>query len=516
MYCRSYRSARHLFDIPLPVEQFQGDHTMRMRTTLVAAVLLAFGLLLGALVIPASAQDKKPDSSITPAQLAERTVHRRAVEAVIWSMPAVNFDLMYQAMIRDARAGPGSNKIVYWSRLFNWKNQTLTPNPDAIYFMPFINTKDAGPMVLEIPAADGGSITGSVDDCWQNALTDVGPAGVDKGKGGKYLILPPGYRDKTPDGYIVLPSDTYQSYALLRSILKSGSDADVASAVAYGRRIRLYPLTQAAREGGPPAITFIDAIDVVFDATIPFDVRYFESLHRIVQSEPWLTRDKAMIDPLKSIGIEKGKPFNPDAKTKAILNDAAREAQAWLADKYENAYFPPPFYEGGHWSVPVPREIPENMPNFFANPDAYPVDSRGVAYSVGFFSAKHFGAGQFYLMAIKDHTGQLLDGASTYRLNVPARAPVKQFWSATVYDRATHALLRDMKWSSRSSQTPGLLKNADGSVNVYFGPSAPLGKEVNWVPTRAGGKFEVLFRLYGPEKSLFDKTWKLPDIEKIQ
>jgi hypothetical protein len=485
---------------------------MRTPTILATAAMLAFG----APPDPSVAQDKEPDSSITPAQLAERAVHRRAVEAVIWGMPAVNFDLMYQAMIRDAKAGAGSNKIVYWSKLFDWKNQTLTPNPDAIYLMPFINTKDAGPMVLEIPAAGEGSITGSVDDCWQNALEDVGPAGVDKGKGAKYVILPPGYKDKPPDGYIVLASDTYQNYALLRSILKSASDADVASAVAYGRRVELYPLTQAAKEGGRPATTFIDAIDVAFDATIPFDLRYFESLNRIVQSEPWLTRDKVMIDPLRSIGIEKGKPFNPDSKTKAILNDAAREAQAWLADKYENAYFPPPFYEGGHWTVPVPREIPEGMPNFFANPDAYPVDSRGVAYGVGFFSAKHFGAGQFYLMTIKDKTGNSLHGASTYRLHVPADSPVKQYWSATVYDRATHALIRNMKWSSRSSQSPGLEKNADGSVDVYFAPKAPEGKESNWVPTKPGGRFEVLFRFYGPEKPLFDKTWKLPDIEQFR
>jgi hypothetical protein len=129
--------------------------------------------------------------------LAPRTLERRAVEAVIWGTPAVNFDRMYQAMVHDAKAGEGSNKIVYWSRLFGWKNQTLTPNPDSIYLMAFFNTKDAGPVVLEIPPADGGSITGSVDDCWQTAIEDVGPAGVDKGKGGKYLILPPGLQRQT-------------------------------------------------------------------------------------------------------------------------------------------------------------------------------------------------------------------------------------------------------------------------------------------------------------------------------
>jgi hypothetical protein len=174
-------------------------------------------------------------------------------------------------MVRDAKVGEGSNKVVYWSRPFGWKNQTLTPNPDTIYLMPFINTKDVGPMVLEIPPADQGTIVGSVDDCWQAALEDVGPAGVDKGKGGKYLILPPGYKEKVPDGYIAMPSETYQTYALLRSNVKSKSDADIAAAVAYGKQIKLYPLAQAA---SPPATTFIDAIDVVYDANIPYDLRF--------------------------------------------------------------------------------------------------------------------------------------------------------------------------------------------------------------------------------------------------
>ena len=151
---------------------------------------------------PANAQSFSFDD------LARRTVERRAVEAVIWGTPAVNFDIMYQAMVRDAKSGDGSNKIVYWSRLFDWKNQTLTPNPDSIYFMAFFNTKDVGPVVLEIPPADEGSITGSIDDCWQTAIEDVGPAGLDKGKGGKYLILPPGYKEQVPSGYFALQSYT--------------------------------------------------------------------------------------------------------------------------------------------------------------------------------------------------------------------------------------------------------------------------------------------------------------------
>lgn len=482
-----------------------------MRTTFSLLALVTL-LLVNGVTIPAIAQEAQPKITLSPAQLASNAIHRRAIEAVVWGMPAVNYDRMYQAMVRDAKAGDGSNKIVYWSRLFGWKNQTLTPNPDTIYLMPFINTKDAGPMVLEIPPADEGTIVGSVDDCWQMAIEDVGPAGVDKGKGGKYLVLPPGYKGKVPAGYIPMPSPTYQSYALLRSNLKSGSDADVAKAVAYGKRVKLYPLSQAAN---PPATTFVDAMNVVYDATIPYDLRFFESLDRIVQAEPWLTRDKAMIDMLRTIGIERGKSFHPDAAMQATLKDAIGEARAWLDAQYEASYSNP-LNPGTHWALPVSTELVKAVEKAYAVPDSYPVDVRGTAYSFAFFSTKHLGAGQYYLFTIHDNEGRALDGGTTYRLRVPANVPVRQYWSVTAYDRMTHALIRDTPWSSRSSQTPGLQKNADGSVDVYFGPKTPAGKEANWIPTRADGRFEGLFRFYGPEKALFDKTWKLPDIGKVQ
>jgi hypothetical protein len=434
---------------------------------------------------------------------------KRAVEAVIWGMPAVNAERMFAAM-KDAKAD--FNQVLFWSRPVAWKNQTLTPNPDTIYLMPFYNTQDAGPMVLEIPPAEAdASITGSIDDAWQTALEDVGPAGVDKGKGGNYLILPPGYKKTAPDGYIALSSATYTGFVLLRSNLKSGSDADVAKAVAYARRVKFYPLSQAAN---PPATKFVDAFHVLFDSTIPYDLSFFQTLDRFVQREPWLTRDKVMIDQLKSIGIEKGKPFKPDERMQKILNDAAREARAWLDFKYEDV-FSTPFNEGTHWALPAAPGVAEGLMTNFTAPDAYPVEGRGIAYSMAYFSAKHLGTGQYYLMAIVDKEGRSFNGGSIYRLTVPANAPVKLYWSATVYDRATHALIRNTSWSSRSSITPGLAKNADGSVDIYFGPKAPEGKESNWIPTSADGKFEVLFRLYGPEKPFFDKTWKLPDIERI-
>jgi hypothetical protein len=375
--------------------------------------------------------------------------------------------------------------------------------------MPFINTKEVGPVVIEIPPADEGSITGTIMDAWQMPLADVGPAGVDAGKGGKYVVLPPDFVDKVPNGYIVLPSPTYQGYALLRSILKSGSDTDIVKAADYGKRIKIYPLSSAAN---PPATTFVDAINVVYDATIPYDMRFFQTLDRFVQQEPWLTRDKAIIDQLKSVGIEKGKPFAPDSKTAGILNDAVLEARALLELNYEKAF--PPYFTGSRWALPADPQYIKAAQSGYAEADTYPVDARGLVFTFAFFTPKG-GTGSFYLMDIKDKAGEAFDGGKTYRLTVPANVPVRQYWSATIYDRATHALIRDQKTVSRSSQSPGLQRNADGSVDIYFGPKAPVGKELNWVPTSPGGRFEVLFRFYGPEKPLFDKTWVLPDIERI-
>ena len=195
---------------------------------------------------------------------------------------------MYDAV---ERVGGDFNQIVYWSRPLSWKNQTLTPNPNTIYVFPFYDTKD-GPMVLEIPAADQeDSITGSVDTAWQTALADVGPAGVDKGKGGKYLIVPPGYKEKVADDYIVLPSSTYTGFVILRSNLKGSSEAEIAKAVAYGKQIKFYPLSKADLS---PQTKFVDSHDVLFDSTIPYDLRFFEALDRFVQREPWLDRDRVM------------------------------------------------------------------------------------------------------------------------------------------------------------------------------------------------------------------------------
>ena len=211
--------------------------------------------------------------------------------------------------------------------------------------------------------------------------------------------------------------------------------------------------------------------------------------------------------------IERGKPFKPDTKAKQILESAAKEARAWLSMRFDTVFVP--YFEGRQWAVPAAPSLIETSATFYETPNSYPIDARGLTDYWAFTTVKHLGTGQFYLMASKDRGGQPLDSAGNYRLIIPASVPVSQNWSAVVYSRETHTLIRGASRLSRSSQNKDLQKNADGSVDLYFGPRAPAGNESNWIATGPAGKFEVLVRFYGPQKPLFDKAWKLPDIEKM-
>ena len=351
--------------------------------------------------------------TFTPEQLQERTLHRRAIEAAIWGIPAVNYEMLFQALVRDAEGAP--NQIVYWSRLLDGKNQTLTPNPDAIYLMPFYDTT-SGPVVLEIPPADDGSITGSIDDAWQCAIADVGPAGTDAGKGGKYLILPPDHDGDVPAGYLRCPprptaathccGQTSRVAATPTSRRPSPTASGSSSTPLTTRMLRPPSST-------PPASC---------STTIRYDATFFDALDRRVQAEPLLTRDKAMIDTLKTIGIEKGHPFAPATATTNTLTDAMTEAHAWLDVRYQ-AVFDTTFYDDAKWAFPGSRDLVEASESGFSNPDIYPIDDRGVTYSWAFFSAKKMGAGQYYLMTIQDEDGKPFDGARHTDSGYPPRCP---------------------------------------------------------------------------------------------
>jgi hypothetical protein len=459
-----------------------------------------------AAILPISPSLAQTKSKVGP---STRIVEQRATEAVIWGMPAVNYDLMLQEML--TKTGGKVNQMIYWGRPLNWKNQTLTPNPDTLYFMSFLNTKDVGPIVIEVPSAGpDGSLNANFVNVWQEPLEDAGLLGVDKGKGVKLLMLPPDYSGQIPDGYEALRPNTYGSYVLYRSNMKSHNDADVEKSIAYGKRIKIYPLSQASN---PPQTVFTDVKDVLFDSVIRFDESFFKHLDRIIQTEPWFDRDRVMIDQLKSIGIEKGKPFAPDAATKQALAAGMNEAHAWMVAKYDAG--PPPFYKGTQWLYPGHPDLIKAIGERFSDPNVYLVDLRGLTYHYAYIGIKRMGAGQFYLINIRDKDGQSYDGSKTYRLHVPPDVPTEQYWSVTAYDRETHALIKNVDRASRASNAAEVKKNLDGSVELYIGPKAPPGQESNWIPTDPARKFELMFRLYGPKPEFFEKKWVLPDVEKF-
>ncbi|MFF2086686.1 DUF1214 domain-containing protein [Nocardia sp. NPDC058176] len=436
----------------------------------------------------------------------DRGIHRRAVESAVWAMPAVNFELM-----REVLAAGESNTFVYWSHLLDWHNQTLTPNPDLIYYMAFFDTHD-GPVVVEIPAESAGqALNGTICNLWQVPLADVGHFGVDQGRGAKYLILPPEWDSPVPEEYIALRSETYGSYALLRSVLSEGTQQALDRGLELCRRIQVYPLAQAA---DPPPTRARDLDGAIVDTTIPYDIRFYRLLHRVIQDEPWLARDRAFAEMLAGIGIEKGKDFNPSPQHIAVLEAAIAEAHEWLRTAYRETF--EPFFTGSQWFFPATQDFIEaQRDGFEAHDQLYPYTSRGVIYHMAFIGLKHLGVGQFYLVNLRDKDGALFDSTNTYRMPVPADVPVSQYWSVTMYDADTHGFIRGNTKYSVSSQTPGLTTNPDGTVDVYFGPHALPGHEANFIETGNSTGFELMFRFYGVGPEVLTKQWSLRDAERL-
>jgi len=325
-------------------------------------------------------------------------------------------------------------------------------------------------------------------------LVDIGF----EGKGGKYLILPPDYKDEVPPGYIPVRPKTYNTYTLLRSIVASPSEEDVRAGDALVQQIKIYPLTKV---GSPPAQRIVDMTDIVYDGLVKYDETFFTSLSRVLNEEPVQSRDLEMMGMLLQLGIEKGKEFNPDPAPRTQLKAAAAEAQAWLAEKLVT--FVTPWWPNSQWYVPSAPIGPQTDFNWeVAN--YFDVDSRGIAFAGFFGPPAKLGTGSFYFGTYHDSEGRPLQGENSYKLHVSANVPVREFWAFTVYSQETAALFRDSPRLTIESYDKGLEKNADGSVDLYIGPKPPAGQESNWIYTPAGKSWFPWFRAYGPEKFLTD------------
>jgi hypothetical protein len=442
---------------------------------------------------------------LTAKELASRTVCRRAVDAVIWGVPLVSEYVMKQAAFRDGKAN--YNDIVWWPKGGGWKNQSPTPNVNARYMYFFINTQQDGPVVVELPAAvPGASFYGTIGDAWFVPLVDIGF----EGKGGKYLVLPPDHTGDVPEGYVAVRPKTYNTMTLLRSILASLSEADVKAGDGLVQQVKIYPLSKAAN---PPAQRLLDMTDIMYNGLVKYDETFFTSLSRALNEEPVQPRDLQMMGMLLPLGIEKGKEFKPDAATVAQLKAAAAEAHAWLIDGLVTTSVP--WWPGSQWSIPGGSLIGIETHGRWEVPKYFDVDARGIALSTYFCPPEKTGTGSFYLNTFEDNKGRPLQGGKDYRLRMAANVPVREFWSVTVYDLETSSFFFNSTRLTLGSLDKDLQKNADGSVDIYVGPKPPAGKDANWLYTPAGKKWFPWVRLYGPEKAILDKSWKLPDIEMI-
>jgi len=441
----------------------------------------------------------------TAAKLYEHLSFMHGVEAFLYALPGASV----HAAGRGIKGMGGDNQTVLtMEQLMDSKSLFLTANTESIYSMMWLDLKD-GPLVIE-SAPD---ILGVINDHWFRYVADIGNAGPDKGKGGKYLLLPPGYEGEVPEGYFVYRSETFQNLYFWRGFIKDGSTA---TAVENNKNFsKVYPLSAAEN---PPEMKFIDVSGKYFNTIGGNDFSFFEDINEIVQAEPNEAYSPEILGMLAAIGIEKGKPFAPDEKLKKTLTEAVAVGNATartiaFKPRMKDAYLSPgsawffTFVGGSYQFLSQP-----GVRNLAAR-DLFHYNYTGITPAMAF---EMVGIGSQYVMATTDSTGGPLEGAKTYKIQLPPNIPAKDFWSFVVYDNQSRSMLQtDQQFPSIGSKNEDIAINADGSVDVWFGPTAPKGHENNWIQTVPGRGWSVLLRLYGPEKSWFDKTWKPGEFELV-
>ncbi len=433
---------------------------------------------------------------------AQSTLHAIAIDAAIWGLPIISFDAMRQAFFRDAHAQ--YNDIVFWSKPADWRLRLTTPNASTHYVYTNFNTAN-GPIVFEVPPAEGAGLFGSILDAWQAPAIDIGPAGADAGKGGSYFVMPPGYTGDIPRDHIPVRLSTYNGYSLLRAIPSTSTSADVQRALGLVHRLNIFPVGRR-RAAGP---SFIDMAGRMFDGIVRFDASMFTNLAVMLDEEPPAARDAAMLRRLQSLGIGRDLQFNP-GRIQELLNTAAADAHDWCTSQAPT--WGDQVWDDAAWSVA--SAIGPATAFTFEKDGEVDVDARAVMYFLACAPPAKLGRASFYLGTWVDDTGCPLSGDGNYRLRVPPHVPARQFWAATVYEGATAAFVTRASRVELGSYQP-LRRNDDGSVDLYFGPRPPAADDANWLPTPPHQPWFVLFRFYGPERALFDQTWRLPDIERL-
>jgi hypothetical protein len=406
-----------------------------------------------------------------------------------------------------------SNQVVIFDDVMDSKPLFLTGNTSTVYASAFLNLEKDGPTVVEIPAGSG---PGTVNDAFFRFVIDMGPPGPDRGNGGKYLILPYDYEGNTPEGYFVAKSTSHTNWLILRGFLVDAKP-DAASKM-FREGLKIYPLKDAQN---PPAMEFINGSGKSFNTIHANNYEFYKELSDVIQREPVTFIDPELRGLFSSIGIQKGKEFNPDNRLKVILEDAVKVGNATArAMAFKTREKEALIYEDRHWESGFLggdyRWLKDE-----GNGGRF-LDARTRFFYMATVNTpamvwKLIGKGSQYALANYDKDGNYLDGSKNYKLNIPANVPAKKFWSIVVYDPQTRSELQtDQTLPSVNSQRSPMVKNSDGSIDLYFGPETPVGKENNWIQTVPGKGWFTILRLYSPLEPWYDKTWQPGEIELVE
>ncbi len=466
-----------------------------------------------------------------------------AFEAFVNTFQGVNM-----AAIREGNLSIGikDNEVLIFSRLMDASSLFLTANADTVYFVGFIDLSN-GPMVLEVPPRS----LGTIDDFWWRWVIDFGAPGPDRGLGGKYLLLPPGYDGPEPEGgFYVARSRTNRVVMLGRSFLKDNDPKPTVDLIRATTRIYPYEAggvgtsiaqflagdAKLGRVTEPPATVFHEGSGKAFSTVPPGDFHAFELLNDVVQQEPATALDPELMGPLAAIGIVKGKPFAPDARMKKILTEAAALGNATSRSLFLNPreadwyYYPgsawlnPLFISGSEFETPIPeitaRGVKPFPPTGYRTLNARSMFFYGITGITPAMSMRLPGIGSQYLFATLDADKNYFDGARTYKVTLPKGIPEANFWSFTVYDNQTRSMLdtpqRYPRAGSQSYPSPAAEAGADGSTTVYFSPTQPAGvKRGNWIQTMPGKGWFTILRLYSPLEPFFTKEWRPSEVELV-
>jgi hypothetical protein len=438
----------------------------------------------------------------------------RGVDAFLKGMPGASL----QGLIKGAHSQGAveCHQVLVFDKLMDSNSLYLTGNTSTMYVIPNLDLERDGPTVLEAPAG----MLGAFNDAWFRYVLDVGPAGPDRGQGGNYLVLPPGYEGDIPEGYFVVQPRTYDVWVFMRASIAKGLET---AAKNVKDNLRIYPL---AKKDNPPTMEFISGSGKAFNTIHANNHTFYEHLNEVIQKEPLDMLDPETRGLFASIGIEKGKPFAPDARMKKILTDAVAIANAAARSivwhpRVDGTMKGIEIYPGED-SAWLMAWVDKNV--FFNGADGKTMNSDArVMFHYPYtavtpaMAVSKAGVGSDYGLAFVDSRKQPLDGSKTYKLHISPNPPAKDFWAVTVYDNQTRSQLQTSQlFPTVGSQTEGIRQNADGSYDIHFGPKPLEGYENNWIETVPGKGWFVALRMYGPLEAWIDKTWRPGEIELVK